>query len=363
VLAEHAQPGSLTGCLLLANLAADALEETDARGEEAAADTATRLAEAALREDHLLGAGQTDVAMLASITLVATDRLDTAWHTWNAELDRARRRGSVVGFAHASNVRAYLAYRRGQLAEAEADAALADHLAREHHLDLMRRHTLAILVGALVERGEARAAAERIDTAHVAMNLPLLLDSRGRLRSAQGRYADAVEDFRECGRKLAARGTHHPGVLAWRSNTALALLHLDQPREARRLAEEELDLARRLGVPRALGIALRTTGLVHGGPAGLTQLEQAAAVLGAEFGGQRQHEGDQPAQGRTGRCRSRPARFPGRARAGQPGPPLRRTARPDTRVRPQRGRPSGRVHAAHARRPDHGAQGRGLPVA
>jgi DNA-binding CsgD family transcriptional regulator len=272
-LAEHAEPGSLAGCMLLANLAADALEE------RSAADEATRLADAALREDHLLAGGETDIALMASSVLMSTDQLDAAWRTWNAEMDRARRTGSIIRYLGASVVRACLAYRCGQLADAEADARLADDVFREHRLDLMRRYSLAFLVGALVERGEVRAAGELLDAAPVPMNLSLLLDSRGRLRCAQGRFAEAVEDFLASGRRLMARGTHHPGLLAWRSNAALALLRIDQAREARRLAEEELDLARRLGVPRALGIALRATGLVRGGPAGLALLEEATILL------------------------------------------------------------------------------------
>ncbi|HTF50419.1 MAG TPA: AAA family ATPase [Pseudonocardia sp.] len=273
VLGKYAEPGSLAGCMLLTNLAADALEE------KGAADEATRLASAALREDHLRDAGETDVALMASAVLMATDRLGAAWRMWNAELDRARRNGSIIGFAYAVTVRACLAYRCGQLADAEADARLADDILHEHRLDLMRRYSLAFLIGALVERGEVRAAAERLDAAVVPMNLSLLLDSRGRLRTAQGRFADAVEDFLASGKRLAARGTRHPGMLAWRSNAALALIHLDQSREARQLADEELDLARRLGVPRALGIALRAAGLVRGGPAGVALLEEAATVL------------------------------------------------------------------------------------
>jgi DNA-binding CsgD family transcriptional regulator len=272
-LAEHAEPGSLAGCVLLANLAADALEE------EGAVDEATRLAGAALRADRLLDAGEIDVALMASAVLMSTDQMDAAWRAWNAELERARRSGSVVGFAAAATVRACLAYRCGQLADAEADARLADDVHREHHLDLLRRYSLAFLIGALVERGETQTAAERLDDSTVPMNLALLLDSRARLRCAQGRFTDAVEDFLECGRRLATRGTHHPGMLPWRSNAALALLHLDQPGEARRLAEEELALARCLGVPRALGIALRAAGLIRGGTGGLGLLEEAATVL------------------------------------------------------------------------------------
>jgi DNA-binding CsgD family transcriptional regulator len=272
-LAGHAEPGGLTGCILLANRAADALEEKGAVGE------ATRLANAALHEDHLLENGETDVALMASSVLMSTDRLDAAWRAWNAEIDRARRTGSIIGFAGAATVRACLAYRCGQLADAEADARLADDVIREHGRVLMRRYSLTFLIGALVERGEVEVADELLAEAAVPMNLSLLLHTRGRLRAAQGRFAEAVEDFLACGRRLVARGTQHPGLLAWRSDAALALLRIDQAREARRLAEEELDLARRLGIPRALGIVWRATGLIRGGSAGLALLEDAATVL------------------------------------------------------------------------------------
>jgi hypothetical protein len=118
LLSGHAQPGSLVGCVLLANLAADALE---VKGPE----EATRLADAALREDHLLVAEELDVALLATSVLMSTDQLDTAWRTWNAAVERPRRQGALTGFAAAATVRAALAYRCGQLMEAEADARLA----------------------------------------------------------------------------------------------------------------------------------------------------------------------------------------------------------------------------------------------
>jgi DNA-binding CsgD family transcriptional regulator len=272
-LAGLAEPDSPAGCLLLTDLAAEALEE------QGSVEDASRLAGAALQGGHLLLAGETDAALMASGVLMSTDRLDAAWQAWDAEVDRARRSGSIMGFAHAAGTRAYLAYRCGRLADAEADAQLAYDVHTEHRLELSRRYGLAFLVGALVERGETATAAERLDTAAVPMNLSLLLDSRARLRCAQGRFDDAVADFLEAGRRLTVRGTHHPGILAWRSSAALALLHLDQPREARRMAEEELELARRLGVARAVGIALRAVGLIRGGEPGLALLDQAATAL------------------------------------------------------------------------------------
>jgi DNA-binding CsgD family transcriptional regulator len=273
LLSDYAERRNIPGCMLLANLAADAVDV------EGAADKGTRLAEAALNGDYLLAAEEIDVALLATSVLMSTDHLDAAWRTWNAAVERARSAGSVTGFAAAATVRACLAYRCGQLAEAEADARLADDLLRELGLDSSRRYSLAFLVGALVERGEVEAAARRLDDSGIPVKLTLLLDSRGRLRCAQGRFAEAVEDFLDCGQRLAARGNRHPGILAWRSSAALALQCLDEPVEARRLAHEELDEARRLGVARAVGIALRAAGLLRGGAAGIALLEEAATML------------------------------------------------------------------------------------
>ena len=221
--------------------------------------------------------GEADVALMASAVLMATDRMDVAARTWDAEAERAVRAGSPVQFGYAATVRACLAYRRGRLADAEADAQLGDDTLVEHGIVLARRYSLAFLVGALVERGEVATAARKLDPA-VRVNLTLLLDSRARLRHEQGCFAEAAADFVECGRRLVARGTRHAGMLAWRSGAALALARLGEDAEALRLAEEELELARALGVPRALGIALRTAGLLRGRQ-GLPLLVDAAAAL------------------------------------------------------------------------------------
>ncbi|MGQ0574022.1 MAG: ATP-binding protein [Pseudonocardia sp.] len=270
-LSRHARPGSLTGCVLLANLAADALGEDG----DVAPDDAAQLAEEALRDGRLMGCGETDIAMIAGGVLLATDRADAVWRMWDTELDRARRTGSITGFGTAATVRAILCFRAGQLAEAEADARLGYEALRG--VELGRRYPRGVLAATLVERGQATEAAKLLDA--VPVNMSLMLDARGRLRQAQGRFAEAAEDFRAAGRRLAARGTHYAGMFAWRSDAALALLALGDADEARRLTDEELGLARRLGVPRAIGVALRAAGLVRGGAEGIVMLAEAATQL------------------------------------------------------------------------------------
>jgi DNA-binding NarL/FixJ family response regulator len=70
--------------------------------------------------------------------------------------------------------------------------------------------------------------------------------------------------------------------VAWRSQAALAHLALGEVGKARRLAAEEVQLARRFGAPGAIGVALRALGLVAlagGDRGGLDLLSEAAAVL------------------------------------------------------------------------------------
>jgi DNA-binding CsgD family transcriptional regulator len=67
-------------------------------------------------------------------------------------------------------------------------------------------------------------------------------------------------------------------MTCWRSALALAIAAEDRA-EALRLAESELADARRLGVLRPAGIALRTRGLVVGGEQGISDLREAVRLL------------------------------------------------------------------------------------
>jgi DNA-binding CsgD family transcriptional regulator len=70
-----------------------------------------------------------------------------------------------------------------------------------------------------------------------------------------------------------------PGALPWRSEASLAQHALGDHESAEGLAEEELQLARAFGAPRALGVALRAAGLVAGGDRGASLLREAIDTL------------------------------------------------------------------------------------
>src|SRR5437764_457676 len=71
-----------------------------------------------------------------------------------------------------------------------------------------------------------------------------------------------------------------PSYLPWRSEAALAHLALGDHESARRLADEELELASAFGAPRARGVALRAAGIVAGGDRGELLLRDAIDAFG-----------------------------------------------------------------------------------
>ena len=103
--------------------------------------------------------------------------------------------------------------------------------------------------------------------------------ARGRLRVAQGRVADGLEDFLSLGADLTRAMVSCPSYLPWRSEASLAQLALGDRESAGRLAEEELGLAQAFGTSRAIGVAKRAAGIVAGGERGELLLRQAIDAL------------------------------------------------------------------------------------
>jgi DNA-binding CsgD family transcriptional regulator len=70
-----------------------------------------------------------------------------------------------------------------------------------------------------------------------------------------------------------------PSGAPWRGEAALVYAISGNSAEARRLADEQLSLARASGLPRTLGISLRVSGLVEGGERGVELLCEAVQTL------------------------------------------------------------------------------------
>ena len=107
------------------------------------------------------------------------------------------------------------------------------------------------------------------------------LITRGRFRAAAGDHNGACNDLTEALRRLhAARGLF-PGEHDARVALVPVLLALGDIERGRALAAESVAAARAAGTPRALGGALRVSGLARGGKAGLELLREAVDTLAA----------------------------------------------------------------------------------
>ena len=194
----------------------------------------------------------------------------------------ARGRGSLLGQAIASAVRAVLLRSGDDIRELESEAANALRIGREVGWRLGLPLAVAALLSALIEQGRLDAAEDTLHEAQVPAELPaqlyygFLLYERGRLRSAETRPAEALTDFEELGRREAALGYTLHAVL-WRAAAAPECVALGDQQQGRALAEEAVQLARGRG-RRSIGIALRSLALVHP-ERRIGLLEQAIAAL------------------------------------------------------------------------------------
>jgi DNA-binding CsgD family transcriptional regulator len=222
---------------------------------------------------------------MASAALAISGRVPEAIDLVDRGIDAVRRRGAAVEFRYLTVLRSHTALEGGHLEDAEGDGRAALEMQGETR---PRDTSLAaaVLVDALVERGSLDEAQRVLADNGLERDQPFdtliahfVLMARGRLRVRQNRVRQALTDFHACGKTLADGGYTNPGFAQWRAEAAVAHLAIGETDAATGLAAENLALARAFGAPRALGLALRASGLIKGGPQGLTMLEEAAATL------------------------------------------------------------------------------------
>jgi DNA-binding CsgD family transcriptional regulator len=101
-----------------------------------------------------------------------------------------------------------------------------------------------------------------------------------RVALANREPAAALEAARAAGDYLARNfGIDHPGFVPWREVAAVAAHSLGDADGAARLSEESLELARSLGVPRAISSALRTNAALVDNGSRVRYLEEAVSVV------------------------------------------------------------------------------------
>ncbi|WP_328672817.1 hypothetical protein [Streptomyces sp. NBC_00328] len=126
----------------------------------------------------------------------------------------------------------------------------------------LTRLAAAWLVEAHVLEGDT-GAAHKVLLAHelagrLDPNLPdvaYVLNARGALHMATGRFQPALDDFVYCGRVLIAQSVSNPAVVPWRSRAAFAALATRRHDLALALATDELTAARTWGAPPAASVS------------------------------------------------------------------------------------------------------------
>ena len=212
------------------------------------------------------------------------DALDAAEEAVEWALADAARKGAYFNAAMAYCMRAWPRYWRGRLADAAADAQVA--------LDASRGGWNMILPVAALWLGLAHIELDDLDAAQTALELPDeewwtstlmhggVLTGRGRLALARAQPELALREFLHAGQIIVGTfSLDNPSALPWRSDAALAAAQLGDTAQARALVEQDLTAARRFGSPRAIGVSLRTAGLIEGGERGAELLREAVAVL------------------------------------------------------------------------------------
>jgi DNA-binding CsgD family transcriptional regulator/tetratricopeptide (TPR) repeat protein len=255
----------------------------DARtGTPAAA--AVPLARRALADGALMKAGTAGGAFIRAVMVLTMADEDEALEQYDAALAEAHRSGSIVDFAAVKLFRAQALLFRGDLSEAEADAREAFKARREYGLRLLDPFVY-LEAEALMEQGRLDEAVRVLPAAGLGESSPddapvyALRNTLARLRVLRGDVDGGLEALLAAGQHFEAVGGRNPAFMPWRSEAALCLLQLERRAEARAMVEEEVELARTWGAPRALGAALRVAGLVEGGKDGLVLLREAVEVL------------------------------------------------------------------------------------
>jgi ATP/maltotriose-dependent transcriptional regulator MalT len=219
-----------------------------------------------------------------AVSLLVAERRGELRPLLDESIRESRVNGDSSLLAIGLALRGWFALRLGDLTAAEVDTRTALDAPELGAPRLFRILNGGVLVATLVERGELDGAEDVLASLESqiesdSLTAAVLRLARGRLRVAQGRIDEGLSDFLGVGRLATRAHVVCPGYLPWRSEAALAHLALAEHEPAKRLADEELELARAYGAPRTLGVATRAAGLVAGGDQGVALLREALSAF------------------------------------------------------------------------------------
>jgi DNA-binding CsgD family transcriptional regulator len=220
--------------------------------------------------------------VLLTLLLIHNDELDIADRLASENYRLGQELASPTVLANYGYLRGLTRSLRGALAQAEPDLRSCYEINCELDTDLGAAWALGQLLDVLCAAGDLEAAEAELSACRFDVpdkpywGTALLLENRAGLRSAQGRHEEALKDYEAAASVWAAIGTTNPNITRWRAGAARTLAHLGRHDDAHKLASENFDLAQATGLPRAIGVALHTLGVVEDNP---VHFEAAIATL------------------------------------------------------------------------------------
>lgn len=247
-----------------------------------AAQPTAELAAAALADGRILDEQGPEAphATGAALALALSGREAEGEAALDMILDAARARGSTRGYAWAGSMRAWLRWRTGDLAGAEADARACLEVERGHGWELFLPMARAALAGTLIELGRLEEAgaqiaeAEAQDPAPGAVFSQPLREAAARAALAGGDGELALERLGPASAWAEAWGAADGHWVRGREVSALALAGTDGDR-AIAVARDELELAEGHGAAARRAAARRCLGTLLDDDEGREQLEAA----------------------------------------------------------------------------------------
>ncbi len=206
---------------------------------------------------------------LALCGMVGADSPVEAERHADRMMEAARISGSITLFSLASAIRAVIRHRRGDLFGAETDARAVLGIESYGGVEVVRPLAVATVISSLTARGDLDAAETMVrsvdrEEAAATPTWRWLVEAIVDLRLAKGDAQGALEEAKDLPALEEEWGAGAGvGLYEWRWRFAAAHAAAGEEEMARVTADEQLILAERFGSDRAVGIALRTSALVH----------------------------------------------------------------------------------------------------